>query len=148
MNVGGLSQNVSLFPNFASSRGSQPAASIGDSSSQDPSDPAGIIAEIADGGSSGLVDYQQKEAAKKARTDELKSLGLTEDDLRKLDPKKKAAVEDEIAKAVKQRLEGSLQADGRTGAPAGGAEADQKAATPTTASLISSTTLGALFGLQ
>jgi hypothetical protein len=147
LNIAPFSPSASLFPNASTAlaKSKAPASAY----DQDSTDPKDIIAEIASGGSAGLIKYQQKQIADKARQDVLNSLGLTEADLKNLSPDKLASVDEAVAKAVKDALKASIQGSDKTKNAA--AEADQTktaAATPTTKSLISSDTLNALFDAQ
>jgi hypothetical protein len=148
VNIAPFSPNLSLFPTTPRSGSGRSNAPVSNSPDQNSTDPKDIIAQIASGGSTGLIKYQEKQIADKARKDVLNSLGLTEADLKNLPPQKESAVEDAIAKAVKDALKNSIQGDGKSNAASAGSENSKAAAAPTTRSLISSDTLNALFDAQ
>jgi hypothetical protein len=148
--VGPISQFLPLFPAGGSTRSNGSSKSSVTSTqgpTSDSTDPKDIIAEIANGGSAGLMKYQEKQIAKKAEENVLNSLGLTEADLKNLPPARKSAVEDAIAKAVKESLKNAMQGDGKAGSVPGSTAAAQTQAPagPTTTSLVSNQTLSALF---
>lgn len=147
MNIAPFSQSPSLFPT-ARTGPAQPNSSVGSSFDQNSSSPQDIIAQIAQGGAAGLIKFQEKQVADKARKDVLDSLGLTEADLKRLTPEKLSAVDDAVTKAVKDALKNSLQGDGKPKTASAGGDNNNPAAAPSTKSLISSETLNALFGSQ
>jgi hypothetical protein len=53
-----------------------------------------------------LAEYADKSVAERVRDAILKDMGLTEDDLKAMDPEKRAAIEDEIARRMKAILAG------------------------------------------
>ena len=53
-----------------------------------------------------LAEYADKSVAERVRDAILKDMGLTEDDLKAMDPEKRAAIEDEIARRMKALLAG------------------------------------------
>ena len=53
-----------------------------------------------------LAEYADKSVAERVRDAILKDMGLTEDDLKTMDPEKRAAIEDEIARRMKVILAG------------------------------------------
>ena len=53
-----------------------------------------------------LAEYAEKSVAERVRDAILKDMGLTEDDLKAMDPEKRAAIEDEIARRMKAILAG------------------------------------------
>jgi hypothetical protein len=146
MSIGPISAGFSLFPN-GTTKFAQPPSKPADAADQDSidpdlidqdsTDPKDIIAEIASGGSTGLIKYQEKQIEDKV----LKSLGLTEASLKNLPPDKKNAIEDAIAKAIKESLLGTDTGSGGKTAASG-----QPPATPTNTSLISSSTWNSLVG--
>jgi hypothetical protein len=109
---------------------------------QDPTDPAGIIAEIANGGSAGLLKYQEQQIAKKARQDELNALGLTEKQLASLSPQQQQAVQDAIKKAIEAAIRKQFGGDGQ------GGDASAQAGVSSANGLVSSSTLASLLSLQ
>jgi hypothetical protein len=138
--------SISLLSNYL-----QHQASLGSSKAsvptndQDPTDPQGIIAEIANGGSAGLLKYQEKQIADKARAAELKALGLTEKQLASLSPQQQQAVEDAIKKAIEAAIKKAFGGDGNEN---NGDTQTQQAGVSSANGLISSDTLSSLLGLQ
>jgi hypothetical protein len=147
MNIAPFSFSPSLLPTqrAGANSSSPPVAKNPDLDSDDPKD---IIAEIAQGGSAGLVKYQEKVIAKKAREDVLNSLGLTDADLKNMAPQKKSAIEEAIAKAIKQAIKNSIQGDGKAKVASDDTANGKAPAVPSSKSLISSSTLSALFDFQ
>lgn len=71
----------------------------------------GSIAETgAKSAAEQLAEYAAKSVAERIRDAVLKDMGLTEEDLAAMDPEKRAAIEEEIARRVKAMLTG--QRDG------------------------------------
>lgn len=58
-----------------------------------------------------LAEYADKSVAERVREAILKDMGLTEDDLKAMDPEKRAAIEDEIARRMKAILAGEYDGD-------------------------------------
>ena len=56
-----------------------------------------------------LAEYADKSVAERVRDAILKDMGLTEDDLKAMDPEKRAAIEDEIARRMKAVLAGDYE---------------------------------------
>ena len=53
-----------------------------------------------------FLEYARMSPAEKMRAAMLNSLGLTEDDLKAMDPKKRALVEEKIKEMIKEKVEG------------------------------------------
>ena len=141
MSIGPLSQYLqSQAQNAAKSSAS--ANKSAPVENQDPTDPAGIIAEIANGGSAGLLKYQEQQIAKKARQDELNALGLTEKQLASLSPQQQQAVQDAIKKAIEAAIRKQLGGDSQ------GGDASTQAGVSSANGLVSSSTLASLLSLQ
>ena len=141
MSIGPLSQYLQTQAQNAakSSVQAKKGAPAGD---QDPTDPAGIIAEIANGGPAGLLKYQEQQIAKKARQDELNALGLTEKQLASLSPQQQQAVQDAIKKAIEAAIRKQLGGDSQ------GGDASTQAGVSSANGLVSSSTLASLLSLQ
>ena len=58
-----------------------------------------------------FAEYADKSVAERVRDAILKDMGLTEDDLKAMDPEKRAAIEDEIARRIKAILAGEYDSD-------------------------------------
>ncbi|MFT3729441.1 MAG: hypothetical protein QM759_16575 [Terricaulis sp.] len=58
-----------------------------------------------------FLDYAQKSPAQRMRDDILKSLGLTEDDLAKMTPEERGAVEEKIKKLIEEKFRQGMHAD-------------------------------------
>ena len=58
-----------------------------------------------------LAEYADKSVAERVREAILKDMGLTEDDLKAMDPEQRAAIEDEIARRMKAILAGQYDSD-------------------------------------
>jgi hypothetical protein len=58
-----------------------------------------------------FLDYAQKSPAERMRDDILKSLGLTEDDLAKMSPEERAAVEEKIKKMIEEKFRQGMHMD-------------------------------------
>jgi hypothetical protein len=138
MSIGSISPNLSSYYSTANDL-------IQDSmNGQDSTDPKSIIAEIANGGSGGLLKYQEKQAEKKIEEDVLQSMGLKDADLKSLSPDKLRQVEDAVAKALQQRLENSMKNQVEQQAQAHAKQVFGSNGT----SLLSDQTAAALFELQ
>ncbi len=143
MSIGSLSNYLQYqAQNMAKSKA--PSNNDVPASDQDSSDPADIIAEIANGGSAGLLKYQEQQIAKKARADELNALGLTEKQLASLSPQQQQAVQDAIKKAIEAAIRKQLGGDGQ------GADnsTSQQAGVSSANGLVSSSTLASLMNSQ
>ncbi len=129
MLIGPYSQGVSsLFTSASSANSSSLAQAAGNfvPPDQDSTDPKDVIAQIASGGSAGLLKYQEKQIAEKAKEDTLKSMGLSDADLKNLSPQQLSAVDQAVAKAIQAALKASMQgkaAENGTAAPGAAAGA-------------------------
>ena len=56
-----------------------------------------------------FMDYEKKTPAEKMRDEILGSMGLTEDQLKAMDPKDRAKVEEKIRELIKQKVEESTE---------------------------------------
>jgi histidinol dehydrogenase len=145
MSIAPLSQYLQSQAQTAakkSSQGSQNQPQNG----LDSNNPQDIISEIANGGSAGLLKYQEQQIAKKAREDELNSLGLTPAQFAKLPQQEQDAVQAAIDKAVQQANKNALGGGSSSASAGSGSSAQAGASGPN--SLISSSTPGALLSLQ
>lgn len=81
-----------------------------------PTAGAGAATSYGSGGGLGAIagkksakeefrEYAQMTPAEKMRAAALKSLGLTEDDLKAMDPKKRLQVEEQIKELIRQKVE-------------------------------------------
>lgn len=88
--------------------------------SQSGTEESADIAAIREKGFSTFVKEMQQDKMKKLREEILRGMGLSEDDLSKMDPKRRAAAEQMIADKIRQRLaaQSVVQSDG-PGAQAG-----------------------------
>jgi hypothetical protein len=71
-----------------------------------------------------FLDYNRKTPAEKMRDSILKEEGLTEEDLSKMDPKQRDAVEQKIAAKIKERMKEEMEktASGSSGSSSAAAE--------------------------
>jgi len=146
-----LSQGLT---SLAQSKNSAQSKNNAPANDQDPTDPQDIIAEIANGGSSGLLKYQEQQIAKQARAQELASLGLTEQQLANLPAQQQATADKAIQNAVQQAIKKALGLDSQGGTSQSGSsqssssDASSQAGVSSANGLISSSTLASLLGLQ
>ncbi len=143
MSIGSLS-NYLQFQAQNAAKSKAPANAGTPPADQDSSDPADIIAEIANGGSAGLLKYQEQQIAKKARADELNALGLTEKQLASLSPQQQQAVQDAIKKAIEAAIRKQLGGDNQGGSD----NTASQAGVSSPNGLVSSSTLASLLSLQ
>ncbi len=109
MSIGPLSQ---YLQSLAQTQAAAKKSSQGNQNQQpnglDSNSPQDIISEIANGGSAGLLKYQEQQIAKKAQQDELNALGLTPAQLAKLPQQEQDAVQAAIKKAIEQAIKNSF----------------------------------------
>ncbi|MDB5456704.1 MAG: hypothetical protein JWP92_2289 [Caulobacter sp.] len=92
MSISGIGGGSSLFSLAGSSRLNAPAAS-------DPTDPAATARTE-------FLNYVKLTPAERMRADILARKGLTEDQLKQMDAKERAKIEEEIRAEIKQAMEG------------------------------------------
>jgi hypothetical protein len=56
-----------------------------------------------------FLDYQKKTPAEKMRDEILGAMGLTEDQLKAMDPKERAKIEEKVRELIKQKVEESTE---------------------------------------
>ena len=87
-----------------SSTGASNAAS-GTGATTASSSPTASLAPKADDVAQQFMDYAKMNPMERMRAQILKSMGLTEDDLKKMSPEQQKAVEQKIEQMIKQQLE-------------------------------------------
>ncbi|HEY4029235.1 MAG TPA: hypothetical protein VGM25_02745 [Caulobacteraceae bacterium] len=95
------------LPSLAGAAGPSAPPTVADASAQARDSGAGQAV-------SDFLDYAKETPAQRMRDAILKSMGLSEDDLKAMSPEKRKAVEDTIAQIIKQRAEDAAK-QGKTG---------------------------------